>query len=281
MRAISGAYLFGVPLLYTMEMWWLGRYVDTGRLLLILAVALVANFGLACVAGFKQDRSLGGTLEQTINAVAVGAVAAAVVLLVLNRIGPHDPPQSVLGLIVVQALPLSIGASLANAVFARGERRQGHGEGGHGSDHQGETAQNGEQATDNVWNPLLNDVGATTIGAVFVSATIAPTDEVPMLAARLQYPHLLALIALSLLVGYAIVFASGFDPRAGGQDARLFQHPATETTLSYLVSLAVAAGILFLFRQIGSEDQPFSILQQTLVLGLPATVGGAAGRIVV
>lgn len=181
-------------------------------------------------------------------------------LLVLNRIQPSDPLDSVLGMIVIQAVPLSIGASVANEVFGhRGERRR-----------QGEPRRTALQP----WQELFSDIGATIIGGIF----IAPTEEIPMLAAGLDYTHLLALIGLSLTLSYAIVFASGFDEASSGG---LFQRPMTETTLAYVISLLVAGVTLYFFDQISAGEPLRSIIEQTLVLGLPTTVGGAAGRLVV
>lgn len=51
--------------------------------------------------------------------------------------------------------------------------------------------------------------------------------------------------------------------------------------LSYLVSLLSAAFMLWFFHRLGPND-PWQIwLSYTIVLGLPATVGGAAGRLAV
>ena len=92
----------------------------------------------------------------------------------------------------------------------------------------------------------------------------------------------IVLVALSLVVGYAIVFASGFDPQQPRSHRRgSFQRPITETSLAYLVSLVVATGALFLTQNVSPEDPLGYILEQTLVLGLPATVGGAAGRLAI
>ena len=263
-RAFSGAYLFGIPLLYTMEMWWLGELVETGRLLWTLGIALVANFGMAAAVGFRRGSSLYDTLEQTVDAMAVGIVGAAVVLLALNELRFDDPPAVSLAKVVVQALPLSLGASIANAIFGGRQGREGD-----------------ARAEAGVWQGILRDMGATATGAVFVSATVAPTEEIPMLAARLDYPHLLAVIGLSLVIGYAIVFASGFDPQQSVGAPPLFQHPLTETTLAYLVSLLVSLGVLFVTQQLVGGDQPAWVLEQTLVLGLPAMIGGAAGRLAI
>ena len=103
-----------------------------------------------------------------------------------------------------------------------------------------------------------------------------------MLAAGMNWPHLLALMALTLAITYCIVFVSGFDPEhIQGRPAGPFQSPLSETALAYLVSLLLSAGALFLFGHV-TLDEPFhSVLSQTLVLALPTAVGGAAGRLVI
>jgi putative integral membrane protein (TIGR02587 family) len=266
-RAFSGAFLFGIPLLYTMEMWWLGEVVRPVSLLLILGLALVANFALVTAAGFRRETSLFGHIEQTLDSVAVGIVGATVVLLTLNQLTLDQALPTMLGKIVLQVLPLSIGASLANILFSGDADREGD--------------EDDDARRPGVWHALFNDVGATAIGAIFIAAAIAPTEEIPMSAARMEYWHLLALIGLTLISGYIIVFASGFDPAAKRDRQHLFQHPATETVLSYLVALVVSFGVLVLTKQLSTADPPLYVLTQTLVLGLPAMVGGAAGRIAV
>lgn len=262
-RAFSGAYIFGIPLLFTMEMWWLGEYISTPKLLAFLAVALLANFGLNHVAGFRNEKSFGMNVDEAIDAVVIGIIAATLMLLVLNQLRPSDAPRSVLGMILLQAVPLSIGASVARQIFGGEGGRDGEDNGGHQLDSM---------------RGLLADVGATAIGGVFIGFSIAPTDEIPMISVGLTGGHLLAIIAFSLLVSYAIVFASGFDEASPPGP---FQHPFTETVLSYIVSLAISFGLLWLFGQIELSDSPLQIVRQTLVLAVPTTVGGAAGRLVI
>lgn len=268
-RAFGGAFLFGIPLLYTMETWWIGEYADLWKLVLFLGLAFVANLGLAYFAGFKRERTVSASqiLDQAIDAVAVGIVGGVIVLLVLNRIQADDPLDSIVGKIIVQAVPLSIGAALAGAVFSPGEDRQGEGM---------------ELPDFHDWKETLNDIGATMIGGTLLCFTIAPTEEVPMLAAQLGFGHELALIGLSLAVGYVIVFVSGFDPQAyPAKHPGPLQHPLTETTVAYLVSLGIAFLTLYLFDQIELGDPLVATITQVLVLGLPTMVGGAAGRLAV
>ena len=263
-RAVSGAFMFAIPLLYTMEMWWIGTYAELWKIFLLLVVTVVLNLGLNALSGFQRKQSRLATVEQTLDAVAVGLVTATVVLLVLDRIEPSDPLDSIVGKIVLQAVPLSIGASVANAIFrgrAQGETRSGRA---------------GEEPS--TARLLAEDIGATVIGGVFIGFSVAPTEEIAMLAAELDGTHQLALIGLTLLLSYTVVFASGFQAQI---TAAPFQRPATETVLTYFVSLVVAVLVLFFFDAVHPGDPPTVIITQALVLGLPVCIGGAAGRLVI
>jgi len=269
LRAVSGGFIFATPLLYTMETWWIGTTAELWKLLLFLGVAGLIGFGLARSrsGGFKEETSRFASVEQAIDGIAVGLVGAVIVLAVLNRIQLGDPLGSVLGKVIVQAVPVSIGAAVANAIFGpHGERSR------QGEESDGEAQSAGEA--------FIADFGATIIGAIFLAFSIAPTDEVPTLAAGLDSVHALALIALSLLLTYTIVFASGFGTGQHEQQGP-FQSPLTETVLAYLLSLLVALVSLFLFDRIEWGDPLGEIVTMVLVLGLPAAVGGAAGRLVV
>jgi uncharacterized membrane protein len=72
-EAFSGAFLFGTPLLFTMEMWWIGTYSELWRLLIFLGLALMVNTVLSYMAGFKQENTFFAAIMQAIEAVAVGA----------------------------------------------------------------------------------------------------------------------------------------------------------------------------------------------------------------
>jgi putative integral membrane protein (TIGR02587 family) len=269
LRAISGGFIFATPLLYTMEMWWIGTTAELWKLMLFLGVAALISLGLARSrsGGFKEETGRFARLEQAVDGVALGLIGAVIVLAVLNRIQLGDPLGMVLGKVIVQAVPICIGAAVANAIFGR------HGERSREGDEESGGSQSPGQA-------FIADFGATIIGAIFIAFSIAPTDEVPTLAAGLDYVHALALIALSLLLTWIIVFVSGFGTGQHEQQGP-FQSPLTETVLAYLLSLLVALVSLFLFDRIEWGDPLGELVAMVLVLGLPAAVGGAAGRLVV
>jgi putative integral membrane protein (TIGR02587 family) len=273
LRGLSGAYLLGIPLIYTMEMWWIGEYLSTAHLLGLLGFALLINYALASAGGFRRNRPVLGSLEEALDAVAIGALGSILVLAVLNRISWNEPFESNLGMIILQTVPLSIGASVSNILFSKGGDDESEDE---RTSHQRERAKNST-----VWQRTLTDIGATVAGAVIIGFSIAPTEEIPMLTNELSWAHELALVSVSILITYAIVFASGFDPQGEMQDHGIFQHPISETTISYIISLILSAIMLMLFDQISLGDPLHTSVSKVLVLGLPTAIGGAAGRVAI
>lgn len=280
-RAFSGAFLFGVPFLWTMEMWWIGTYAELWKLLLFLGLSFLLNMHLAYFTGFKEKTTFRSSVGEAVDAMAVGVVSSAVVLFALNRIGPGRPLDSMLGMIVIQAIPLSIGASAANALLRWGKESRTGEEASDETEASGETGSD-ESERESRWRATLNDFGATVVGGVFIGFSIAPTDEVSMLAAQIGPWHELGLILLSLVMTYAIVFESGFTSREREVESPGYlQRPLTETVVAYLLSLLVALVALYFFDRIEIGDPFYAVLSQVVVLGFPTAIGGAAGRIVV
>lgn len=165
------------------------------------------------------------------------------------------------GLVMLLAIPLSLGASVARQVFS------------------GRTTREGEGTSDlSHVQGILADLGATVIGGVFIGISIAPTDEVAVISAGLTAWHLFAIIALSVVLSWIIVFASGFDEASPEGP---FHHPITETLLCYGVSLIVSLGMLLVFKRVELDSPLSEMLRMTVVLAIPVTIGGAGGRLVV
>ena len=269
-RGFAGGMLFGVPLLYTMEVWWVGGHTTPLQMLLVMLLAFAVVLLLNVTGGFKgrEDRRPQAILQDSVEALAIGLASSAILLLMLQEIGPGVPPRVILGKVVYEAMPFSIGVSLARH-FLKGGRIDPDGDG------------KADPGTDPV-NATVADLGAAAVGAMFVALNIAPTEEVPMLTAAMSPLWLMALVLLSLGVTYLIVFSAGFgDVEARRQQQGVLQHPWTETLASYLVALAVAGMLLSLFQQFDGKDAWTDVLSQIVVLGLPAAVGGAAGRLAV
>jgi uncharacterized membrane protein len=57
-RGASGGFLFGIPLLYTMEVWWIGSRASSQMVMLTLALLFVVVLLLNRTEGFRLRSSL-------------------------------------------------------------------------------------------------------------------------------------------------------------------------------------------------------------------------------
>ena len=283
-RAASGGLLFGIPLLYTMEVWWIGSYTDPWHMLVVLAVTFVAVTLLNRTSGFRdtKDIRLRDALADSVEALAIALVCVTLVLLLLREITSATPPQEALGKIVYESTPFAIGIALAHHFLRRGRTADDEEDGDDedGDDESGSDSQSPRRA--GTINATLADVGATSIGAVFVAFNIAPTDEIPMLTAAMPPGWLIGVVAASLLVSYLIVFVAGFSNQEQRHTQEgVLQHPITETFACYVIALVAATFMLWFFQRAAVGDPWNAVLSNVVVLGLPASVGGAAGRLAV
>jgi putative integral membrane protein (TIGR02587 family) len=272
-EGISGGFLFGVPLLYTMEVWFIGSRVQPEILLLILGVTYVVILLLNRAVGFRENskhRTIDAAAE-SVEAMAIGIVCAAAILVLLQEISWKSSLGEAVGKIIFESVPFSFGVALSRLIL-RGDREL--------PNQAKSNRQSGKKATNRMFADTVADLSATSIGAAIVAFAIAPTDEVPMLAVAASPPWLLAIIAVSLLISYAIVFVACFtDREKRRQQQGFFQRPSGETVFSYLVSLLASVLMLWFFQQLSWQDPWYLWLDYTIILGLPATIGGAAGRI--
>lgn len=274
-RGASGGFLFGIPLLYTMEVWWIGSFTEPPFMLGALAVTFIVVFLLNRTAGFRKSQGAKPiqAAMDTMEAIAIGCVCAAIVLVLLREITLNVPLDEALGKIIFEGLPFTLGVALANQFLSDKSGNNGDGD--------REAGQTWHHDRDDL-NETLSDIAGTLIGALIIAFNIAPTDEVAMLASGISGPWLLGLMLASLLISYGIVFAAGFANQTKRQQQQgMLQRPLSETVASYLVSLFASALMLLFFHQLDFQD-PWSMwLSYSLVLALPASIGGAAGRLAV
>jgi putative integral membrane protein (TIGR02587 family) len=265
-RGLCGGFLFGIPLLYTMEVWWIGSSVKPLMKYVALGLTFIIVYFLNQMAGFRQ-KSRGKrrleTLTSTLEAMALGVICATLMLILVQEITLSTQLSEAIGKVVYESIPFSIGVALANQLL-------------------NDTSEENEDSSRDSINATLTDIGGTFIGALVIGFNISPTDEVTMLSARASGPILLAVVFASLLISYGIVFEAGFsNQKKRRQQKGFFQSPASETLASYLVSLFAAAFMLWLFQQLTFTDPWDLWLKHILILGLPTTIGGAAGRLAV
>ncbi len=271
----SGGFLFGIPLLYTMEVWFIGSYVRSPILLSVLGVTFIIIFLLNRIEGFRPQESdtLLGAIAETIETLAIGIVCATLMLVILKRIDWQTPLLEILGKIVFEGVPFALGVAFSRSLLTGDEEVE------MSSYRNPKTNRNRQKI---VWQDTIADFSATLIGSLFIAFSIAPTDEVTVLAASASPLRLLIIVATSLLISYGIVFASTISNyQQRYQQQGLFQTPQSETIVSYLISLVAGILMLWFFQKVSLSDPWFIWLRYSIILALPASIGGAAGRLAV
>lgn len=259
-RAFAGAILFAFPLLMTMEMWWLGFYMDRDRLLLFLVFTLILLFPLSYFVGFERT---GGWLENLLDAMVafgVGAITSAAMLAFFGIISTGMPAGEIIGKIAVQTVPASIGA-----IVARGQL---------GSQDTGTGARQKQAGYPGQLFIML-------AGAVFLTFNVAPTEEMVLIAFKMTPMHAIALILLSVFALHAFVYALDFTgaeevPEGMG----LHWLVVSRSIAGYGIAIIVSLYVLWTFGRT-DEASLFQIAMMTSVLGFPAALGAAAARIII
>jgi putative integral membrane protein (TIGR02587 family) len=268
-RGACGGFLFGIPLIYTMEVWWIGSKVSPLLMLLAIVSTGMVVFFLNHTEGFRRsaDTSLAAAGRDTVEAIAIGLVCTTVTLVILQEVKLETQWSGALGKIIFESIPFSLGVALSNQFLSS-----------KGDESQDQSSKSNDSSLSH--DGTFADIGAALIGSVIIAFSIAPTDEIPMLAAATSESWLICTIVVSLLISYGIVFEANFANKSQRQQQKgIFQSPLSETIMSYLVSLGTAAVMLWFFHQLDFSDPLSMWISYTLLLGLPATIGGAAGRL--
>ena len=281
-RGLCGGFLFGIPMLYTIEVWWIGSSVPPLRILAILTVTMLSTYLLSSTAGFRKSQATTQreAFADAVEAIALGLLCATVMLIILQQITPDTRFSEALGKIILESVPFSIGVALANQFLQGSEDSPEDNKSNNASSKQLSKLEKLTSKTN--LNETISDIGATLLGSIIIAFSIAPTEEVTILVAAVKGPWLMLTVLISLVLSYCIVFQANFTRQARRQKQQgLFQDPISETIFAYLLSLVSAALMLSFFGKLDPTGPLDLAFRQILILGLPAAIGGAAGRLTV
>lgn len=255
-RAYGGALLFSLPIMMTMETWQLGFHMDRLRLALLLVLTVPVLVGLAYYLGFEDSTDLLDAAVDAFVALAVASSLATVLLYIFGVLRTDTSASEWIGTVSLQSVAGSIGALLAQSLLGRtsdGKRRA---------------------------SGRMGEYFFMAAGALFLSANIAPTEEVMLIAHMMTPWHTIALVAVSLIVMHAFVYVlqfKGQHERAAG--VTHWREFTGFTVIGYLIALAISAYICWSFGRF--DGMSFAVaLQISFVLAFPAAVGAAAARLV-
>ena len=257
-RAFGGALIFSLPMLMTMEMWWLGFTMEKWKLALLLLLTIPLLIGLSHYMGFEDTFGFKDDALDAFVALAVGFFAGAVSLALFSVIGFDLSAEEIIGKISIQAVPGSIGAMFAQSELGGHERSQEK------QRHAG----------------YLGEIFIMAEGALFLAFNVAPTEEIVLIGHQMSPWHSIALVVVSLVVMHAFVYSVEFHgSRSIPEGITRLSIFLRYTIVGYAVVLLMSAYILWTFGRIEGLGlgQMCAVL---VVLGFPSAVGAAAARLI-
>lgn len=264
---MGGGLLVGLPLLFTMEVWWHGFLLPSGKILVLFAVGFAIVIGYTALTGFRRESTWSEVIIDSIESMGIAVILAAVALFVLGRIEGGTSLRDGVGKIALEAIPIAFGASVASGQLS--------GAGADAGD-QGSPATEGRGDV-GTFGRLLVAAG----GALLFALNVAPTEEPMLLGVEAEWWRLVLAMVASYAVTLALVFYADFPGgRSSEPGESPLAHPLTETLAAYAISLLVALGLLWAFGRTDGIGLR-AIIGQTVTLAIVACIGAAAGRLLI
>ena len=260
-RGLAGGLIFSLPLLFTMEMWWIGFIAHPERLALGLVGTFALLLGYNRFAGLRSNATFGEVVIDSIEELGIGLVMSAAILFLLGRVHSDLPLNEIVGQIVIEAMIVAIGVSVGTAQLGGEE---------------GDSGMDGDDEEPS----YIGQVTLALCGAFLFAANVAPTEEIILLAIENRPGPILGIALLSLFISSLILHFSAFRGANRFSSRRTWPQVLHTTIVTYAMALTAASCLLWFFGRF--EGNSFLInLSQVVVLGLPASLGASAGRLLV
>lgn len=257
-RLSAGAILFSLPILATMEIWRYGFYLRPFDLLQVFVVNFAILVALSRVSGFEPTRLWLDDVLDTFAAVAVAAFWVTLMLWVFGVISADKPTYEIVGDIVMETIPSSYGAMLANKFLKSGR-----------SEDQPERA--------SYWGQLVIMLG----GALFFGFDVGPTEEIVKLSFRMNPWHAIVLVFVSLFLLHTFIATVGFTGERKPPGAIGFWSDFLRFTFAgYGVVVLAGLYLLWTFHRFqGASLQ--DIAAMLAMFAFPSSVGASLARTLV
>jgi putative integral membrane protein (TIGR02587 family) len=271
LRGIAGGLIFSLPLLYTMEVWRADFTMPPLRLLIYVLATFTLLLGYNRYGGLRRNASPVEVAVDSVEEMGLGLLIAAVVLWLLGQITFDMTLNEIVSKIIIEAMTVAIGVSVGTAQLGGGE-----------GDQKGDTGMENDREPKPFLTKDKGEFGGqltiAVCGAVLFANNVAPTEEIVIIASETASERLLCLAFLSMLMGALILFYSDFT-----STQRLSQTSGIKTlvfgiVVTYAIALLTSAAILWFYGRFDGMA-PIISLAEMVVLGLPATLGAAAGRL--
>ena len=274
-RGIIGGLLFSLPLLYTMEVWWAGFSAHPLHLILYVAATFILLLGYNYYAGLRHDANLMEVVIDSIEEMGLGLLVSTIALWLLGRISFDMTPNELVGKVTVEAMTVAIGVSVGTAQLGGAGDGSDTGE-GEVQNTSTRASKGGDDSQEGVH--FGGQLVIALCGAVLFAANVAPTEEIVMIASEISSWRLFCLALVSLMLGGAILFRIDFKGAQSFAPAQGLMAVIIGSVITYAIALSASALILWFFGRFDGQALVICVAQ-TIVLGLAATLGASAGRL--
>lgn len=265
-RGTAGALLFALPMLMTMEMWFLGLYVNSWRLLLLCILNLPLLLLLARRIGFENINSWSQALRDAITAYGLGIAVSAGVLLLFGVLNDQLTASNIVAKVALQSVPASIGALLGRSQLGQ-----------HSDAEDEEDEEEGEYSGETGY---LHELFMMVVGALFLNLNVAPTEEMILIAYKVTPYHVLALCLLSIAIMHGFVYALHFKGSHQLHEGQQWWQSFIRFTLpGYVIAIAISIYTLWTFERLDHTSLS-QIMNAAVILGVPASIGAASARLI-
>lgn len=249
--------IFALPILMTMEMWELGVSLHPWRIATLLIIVLPLLIGLSHYSGIRYTAHWRDEVADLFVAVLVSVVTALGVLWMFGVISEEMPLREIVAKLAMQFIPCSIGAMLARSQLG------------------------GSQSDDGIQKATsyAGELFLMMAGALFLSLSVAPTEEIILIAFKMTMRQQILLTVVSLLVMQLFVYAAHFRGGHSFEGMSIASEFARFTVVGYVIVMAVSYGLMWLLGQLDGNSFAES-LSICVVLSFPGAIGAAAARLV-
>lgn len=299
-RGIIGGLLLSLPLVYTMEVWWIGFIAPPAYLLSCVLITYLLLLGYNRYAGMKKDSSFREICHESVEELGLAVIVSFLFLLLLSRIDFGMSWDEIIGKVIVESMIVAIGISVGTAQLGGNDEESGDEDSEDDSDSDEESQSGAESGT----RPENSNVSKSeersasgkdegdephdsanfkrlvlsVCGAVLFASSVAPTEEILMLAVEVTHVDLLLMVFVSLILGGIIIYFSEF--KGSPKERPGMFKMLLDLAVMYSIALLVSFAFLWFFGRIQDYDLEI-IVAQLVVLGIPAALGASAGRFLI
>ena len=260
-RAIGGSIIFSLPMMMTMEMWWIGFYISPIRLACLILFSLPLFYRISTMIGFRRSKTFWDNVIDVLVSYAVAFFTTGVVLVSLGVIQPGMDVGSAYSILLLQAVPGSLGALLARNIVSEG-------------------SDTNEEAQEKEGRNYKDDLTILATGALFLAFNLAPTEEMILLSYKMTTWHALVLLLLTLIAMHAFAVASSrYSPTQLSSWPIHWGIFVRITSSGYLIAFLISFFMLWVFESLADKSF-YNAVKGIIVLGFPAGIGAAASRMI-